>query len=374
MGFKEHQGSLNQNKNLEGRFCYRPFRLLEIHKEYYGFLCCPSWLPKIVGNCKTSGVEAVWNSQKSQEIRQSIFDGSFRYCDHKECPEIQGNRLPTYESLSPYWKGIVDARKTIVDLLPTEIALCYDISCNLSCPSCRTDKVMDIRGKTFDEKMAFTHHLVQLINQSEGQKEPITLRVTGSGDPFAAPVYFKLLQDLEGEKLPHLQVILQTNGVLLTPQNWQRIHRIHKNVTAISVSIDAASARTYEKVRRLGNWEKLIKNLNFISQLKDELKFHGFSLNFVVQKENYHEMADFVAMALELKNVTEVFFSFVNDWDTWNKKDYQQQCIWKNTHPLFNDFMKSLCNPIFDHKIVTMGNLSEYRRIALSESSSSQRV
>lgn len=366
MAFKEHKGSLNENKPLQGRFCYRPFQLLEIHKEYYGFICCPSWLPQIVGNCKKTSVSEVWNSKKSQEIRRSIFDGSFKYCDHKECPEIQGDRLPHYDNLNPYWKKFYDEQKTEMPPIPSEIALCYDVSCNLSCPSCRTKKILDIRGKTFEEKLQFTNALVQQINQSRGSDQKIVLRVTGSGDPLAAPIYFKLLQDLDGDNLPHLKIILQTNGVLLTPQNWERLQKIHNNVSAISVSIDAASEATYEKVRRLGNWNKLQNNLRFISQIKERHKIHGFCLNFVVQKENYFEMADFVKMALDLGNVTEVFFSFVNNWHTWSRSTYEEQCIWKKNHKLFDDFMNHLKDPILGHKIVKLGNLTEYRRQALS--------
>jgi len=367
MTFKEHDGSLNRNKNLTGRFCYRPFELLEIHKEYYGFVCCPSWLPVIVGNCNKSGILDTWNSEKSKKIRASIIDGSFKYCDHKECPKIQGDELPRYENLNAKWKKIYDSKQTHIEELPSEIALCYDISCNLACPSCRSEKVLDIRGRSYDEKLAFTNYLIELVNQSQGQKESTTLRVTGSGDPIAAPIYFKLLQEIDGTKLPHLKIILQTNGLLLNAKNWQRLHKIHKNIVAISISIDAASAETYRKVRRLGDWDKLMNNLSFISKLKEEFNFNGFCLNFVVQKENYNEMSSFVQMALDLKNVTEVFFSFVNDWDTWSQKDYQNQCIWKKDHPLFNDFLKTLANPIFDNEIVIMGNLSEYRKMALTQ-------
>jgi len=44
--FKEHKGSLNQEKNLKGRFCRVPFEWLGILEDFHGYLCCPSWLPK----------------------------------------------------------------------------------------------------------------------------------------------------------------------------------------------------------------------------------------------------------------------------------------------------------------------------------------
>lgn len=363
--FKEHHGNINKNKNLKGRFCVRPFQLLEIQKEFQGFACCPSWLPKNVGDCEKTSISEVWNSKVIQDIRQTILDGTFSYCDHVECPEIQGDLLPKIEDLDPFDFEIYRKKQVVLGQLPREIALCYDESCNLSCPSCRSEKILDLKGKSYERKLRFTNSLIQIINKNVSEESPLVLRVTGSGDPLASPIYFRLLQGLEGDQLPNLEIILQTNAVMLTESNWDRLKNIHKNISAISVSIDASSEETYRKVRRLGSWQRLQKNLKFIAEKRKELNFSDFCLNFVVQNDNFFEMADFVRLGLDLKEVTEVFFSFVNDWNTWPREVYERQCIWKKNHENFHLFLSELEDPVFDHPIVKLGTLTEYRKLAI---------
>ncbi|MCB0370389.1 MAG: SPASM domain-containing protein [Bdellovibrionales bacterium] len=340
---------------------------MEVHKGFYGYPCCPSWLPVVVGNCKEKSISEIWNSKKYQKIRESILDGSFRFCDQKACPKIQGYQLEDVKKLKGRWKEIYENKKTILGEFPEEIALCYDDSCNLSCPSCRSEKILDIRGKTYEEKDKFTNQIIELINTIQNKNQNLLLRVTGSGDPFASPLYFKLLKEIDGTKLPNLQIILQTNGLLLTPNNWEKILRIHNNIYTISISIDAATESTYSQVRRLGSWSKLQNNLKFISSIVEKYQIPYFSLNFVVQKNNYFEMIDFVKMAEKIGNVTDVFFSFLNNWKTWPDEIYDKQCVWKRNHKEFIQFIEILKDPIFDNSIVHLGNLSEYRKSALNE-------
>lgn len=365
--FKEHEESLNFQKNLKGKFCERPFQLLEIQKEFYGFVCCPSWLPTIVGNCKEDGVLTVWNSEVTQKVRKSILDGTFKYCDHLECPRIQDGSLLDASELSHRWKSIYENQSVIIDGAPEEIALCYDESCNLSCPSCRSGSIMDVRGKTYNEKLAFTKEVVKLINATKATGQQLYLRVTGSGDPIASPVFFKLLKSIDGKNLPNLKITLQTNGTLLTPTVWSRLSNIHNNIGSFSISIDAATEATYTKVRKHGNWERLLTNLSFISDLVNRYNISSFILNFVVQKENYFEMSEFVRFSQSIGNVTKVFFSFVNDWGSWSNEGYLDQCIWKKSHAEFETFIENLKDPIFDADIVQLGNLYEYRKFALMQ-------
>ena len=58
--------------------------------------CCPGWLKDDTnpagykfGNLYTDKWEDVWNSEKAQEFRKSILDGSFKYCNENLCPNLQ---------------------------------------------------------------------------------------------------------------------------------------------------------------------------------------------------------------------------------------------------------------------------------------------
>ena len=63
--------------------CEVPFTSLEIH-DHQRFLCCASWLTKFLPD--DAKPNEAWNSEEANDIRNSILDGSYRYCDDKQCP------------------------------------------------------------------------------------------------------------------------------------------------------------------------------------------------------------------------------------------------------------------------------------------------
>jgi hypothetical protein len=362
--FKEHDKSLNSVRDLNGRFCERPFELMEIHREFYAFACCPSWLPTIIGNCETSDLMEVWNSRKAQAVRAGVLDGSFSHCDHLECPRIQAGTLPYISNLSPRHRAIYDAGQVMLDQPPSQIALCYDDSCNLACPSCRSQRIMDVAGQGFERKLRFTDKLIaQVLEQA--REQVVWLRVTGSGDPIASKVFRHLLTSIDGRDLPNLRIVLQTNAVMLTPKIWSEMRGIHGNVHSISISIDAATEATYIKTRRLGNWRQLMENMRFIAELARQGNIQRIDCNFVVQTENYREMGDFVSLCTSLGPINKIFFSLVNDWGTWSPVEYAHQCIWKIDHPEFEHFLEALRDPRLDHPAVDLGNLTAYQSRAM---------
>ena len=52
------------------------------------------------------------------------------------------------------------------------------------------------------------------------------------------------------------------------------------------------------------------------------------------------------------------------DWGTWPEEIYEEKAIWKKTNPEFESFMEIMKNPVFDHSIVDLGNITEYRKRA----------
>jgi MoaA/NifB/PqqE/SkfB family radical SAM enzyme len=363
-GQRDSSGTLNRERNLEGRFCRNPFVQLDVYEDGRLYSCCSSWLPTPLGNLNARSVKEAWNSTISEKIRESIFDGSFRYCDHKVCPMIQQGDLPTLEEArqEPLLRDIIDRKQTKLDTLPTFINLCNDQSCNLACPSCRVARINHNKGKEYAKRQ----HLQDKITQelfSRPTDHPFTVNVTGSGDPFASAVFRDFLYTLEGKDFPNMRINLQTNGVLLTPRNWQRMEKIHGNIATILVSYDAAKPETYAITRRGGNWDTLQENVKRLGELRAKGELGMLRLDFVVQQANYREMPAFVEIGRAM-GVDIVSFSMVLDWGTWSLAEYEKQCIWKESHPEFEQFIEVLEDPVLDDPIVRLGNITEYRQLA----------
>lgn len=363
-GLRDSEGTLNTERNLEGRFCRNPFVQMDVYEDGRAYSCCSTWLPTPLGNLKTLSAEEAWNSHASEKIRESIFDGSFRYCHQKVCPHIQGGTLPTIEEArrDPSMREIIDRRLTRLEELPTFINLCNDASCNLYCPSCRVRRVNYPHGKEYDKRKHLQDRVTQALF-SQPTDRHFTVNVTGSGDPFASAVFREFLYSLDGTDFPNMRINLQTNGVLLTPRNWERMRKIHRNIATVLISFDAATPETYADTRRGGNWQWLLDNTARLGELRKTGELNMLRLDFVVQKANYREMPAFVELARTL-GADQVAFSMVLDWGTWSISEYEKQCIWKQDHPEFGAFIEVLEDPVFDDPFVALGNLTEYRQMA----------
>ena len=352
--------SLNSRKDLSGRFCHNPFSFFEIKNTGEVLLCCSSWLPEVIGDLNYNTMNEIFNSQKAQDIRKSILDGSFSYCDHAICPKIQSGHLPLKDDVTdPRYRDIIDNNKVVLDN-PTFINFVFDPSCNLSCPSCRIKKILHTNGSEYEKLKSIERKITQELEKIDSSHS-YKINVTGSGDPFGSKIFRDFLFNLDGSSKPNLKINLQTNGVMFTPTTWKNMHKIHHNIDSVIVSIDAATKETYDKVRVGGDWELLMKNLKFINLLRTEEKINHFRLDYVVQKYNYREMKEFIVQFISDQfSVDAIHFSAVNDWGTWSKDDFLDMAIWNKDNPLYEDFLEYVNDPIFKTPRVFLGNLTSY--------------
>lgn len=358
----------NLTKDLRGRFCEAPFRQLDLYETGKAHLCCSAWLPAPIGDLNRQSLDEVWNSSEARAIRASIFDGSFRFCNHTLCPKIQSLELQRLDHAErdPEVGRYVRERRVELDGPPTFVNLCNDPSCNLQCPSCRTGLINDTKGPEFDRRKRLQDKLTRALFSAPSTR-PFTVNVTGSGDPFASRMFREFLFELDGGAFPNLKVNLQTNGVLLTPETWDRIRRIHNNLSEIIVSFDAATEPTYAITRRGGRWNLLLENTRFLAGRRRGGDFGVLRLDFVVQRDNFREMAEFVRLGKRL-GVDQVGFSRIVDWGTWPAPVFREKCIWRDDHPEFDAFLEVLRDPVFDDPVVGLGNLTGYRKRALARS------
>ena len=127
----------NPKYQLVGKICETPFQQMDV-LERSTHLCCASWMSRSAGDLSSNDWNDVWNSAAAQEIRASIHDGSYRYCNKGACPKIQSNALPLAAELSARstdWSDIIASATTALPTGPETVNLAYDRTCNLSCPS-----------------------------------------------------------------------------------------------------------------------------------------------------------------------------------------------------------------------------------------------
>lgn len=329
--------------DLKDYICAVPFTSLEIH-DHKRFLCCASWLTKFLPE-DTKPYDA-WNSEEANDIRDSIVNGSYRYCDGNHCPFIHqlktfgdiGRINPLYhkDKLSSDLKLKLEKHKEGKLNSPEIVQFSMDRSCNLECPSCRLS--MFIADST---KIKKVKQSIQDIEDAYGN-EVTTLYITGSGDPFVSVGFRDFLRNFDKNKWPKLKSIhLHTNATRWNKEMWESMPNIHKYAKSCEISIDAATKETYEtKTRINGNWDILLDNLKFISTIPT---LKRVKTSFVVQQKNYKEMKLFYNLMYSIfGNKVNVYFNKITNWGTFSKEDFLKQQIWNESHLEYGEFIKEV--------------------------------
>jgi len=337
-----------------GRFCSKPFEWLEVARRGATFLCCPTWLPVRTGNLRKHSLQEVWNGQAAQRIRASILDGSFRHCT-EHCPWLRTESGPVARRdavTDPRLRAIIDEQRVRLDRGPALVNAAFDRSCNLSCPSCRSEPI--IESERAAEIVALQDKLeAQVLGGVE------ILYITGSGDAFGSPYFRRWLRRLRLDEMPRVQGIhLHTNALLWTPAMWARIPAdVRALIKSCEISIDAATADTYAENRRGGSFEELLARLDFVRELRQRGPLEYQKLSFVVQANNFREMPAFAELGRQYE-VDRIYFSALASWGTFSPADHARRAVHRPDHPQHAQLLEVLCDERLGEPRVDLGNLS----------------
>ena len=311
-------------------YCSAPFTRFLVTVSGDVYLCYGShWIAGATGNLLASDPMDIWRGANAARLRDSIVDQSFRYCTDCRCPELIEVRMPP-EHVATDWIG--------------HLALCYDPTCNIACPSCRTV------NKKADETTARIH---QVLLSSGILKHVKVISTSGAGEPLASTYFWDLITRLpELGCLPDIGVILTTNGLLLTPKTLAKVLDTGVKLLGIEISVDAATKETYA-INRGGNWDRLLDNLLHLQGSGIPLR-----LNFVVQENNFKEIPQFAHLAFSF-GVSTVRFDALNNWGSYERQEYQRRAIHKKDHPRHEELKVVLQHSILRDSRVELAQLSD---------------
>jgi hypothetical protein len=348
--------------SLAGKICPQPFIQFDV-LERTSHLCCASFLNTSVGAVSNRPWEEVWNSETAQAIRESVHDGSYRYCNKGTCPQIQMNNLiPTAElaARSDSWREILEAATTALPHGPESVNLAYDRTCNLSCPSCRLERF------AADEAMRRKYDRMQERSILPLLKGAKTVFITGSGDPFASKNFRRLMEQLTPEDYPELRFQVMTNGMLFTPRQWENFPALHRRVKILKISVDAATGPTHELLRRGARWPVMLENMALAGELTARGEIDHFELVVTVQTENYREMGDAVSLARKV-GATGIYFARITNWGTFTEQQYRDKAVFLTSHPEHEAFLEQMQDPRLRDPMVILGDLLPFVEMSVEE-------
>ena len=174
--------------------------------------------------------------------------------------------------------------------LPTYIQIEPVGQCNLRCQMCPIQFRQD--GPPYGPPAFMQFELyTRLVDQFHGLKD---LHLQGLGEPMMHPRYFDMVAYAKGKGI---RVTTNSNLTLINAKRAEQC--VTSGLDELHISIDGATAETYERIRVRGHYDKVLRNLDLL--LKARRRLGGdtphLSLVMVVMRQNLAELPQIVSLA-----------------------------------------------------------------------------
>ena len=309
------------------KVCLMPFIDLQFNVVGNAYTCCPSYVGnRSIGNIFRQSLAEVWNSEAARLLRRKVLAGDYSHCENR------------YYCGSFDTMGSAEGLSEFCERGPRRINFGQDRECNLACLSCRSK----IWENTPERRAALDSLIDSLIIPLGKSPDLREARFSVDGDPLFSPHYRQCIKIL-AELNPVCKFAIATNAQYLT-EDLLRDLGILERISWLDISIDAATPETYKKIRRGGDFQVLLKNLELAKKLKEKGLIGTFHLKFVVQLKNFKEMPAFAHLAASVG--AQAFFWPMRDKKSFVTADgFAQNSVANPLHPRHQEFLEILRHP-----------------------------
>ena len=162
--------------------------------------------------------------------------------------------------------------------------------CNLRCQMCSIQFRQDgppYGPPAFMQFETFTRLIDQMANVQE-------LHMQGLGEPMMHPRFFDMVEYATGKDI---RVTTNSNLTLLNEKRAERC--VSSGLDCLHISIDGATAETYERIRVRAHFDRVLGNLERLLRVRERLGSTHPTLVMVVviMRQNLHELPDLVRLA-----------------------------------------------------------------------------
>lgn len=197
--------------------------------------------------------------------------------------------------------------------------------CNLKCTMCHVSYMETPKLEMLDETVI--EHLGGIKN--------CFVQIGGSYEPTVNKHFLRMTQLFAGNGC---ELSLITNASLLNDELIDELSKM--KFYSILISIDSAVKETYEKIRRGGKYDQVVRNIRLLRE-----KFKGkdtiFLLNMVIMRSNIEELREMVDFAEGVGVDSLGFMNMVIRFDN-------------------EDLMNESLDPIMDHAFKRLDDAAEY--------------
>ncbi|SMF47398.1 radical SAM protein [Pseudobacteriovorax antillogorgiicola] len=254
----------------EENFCHAPFNQMMLSPTGQLHPCCYHFGYRIGQH--SDSFEQVWNGPKIRKLRREFLAGNPRICRSRIA------NLKCHENFARY-QGQSQLSE-IQESPPKRLDLRLNGMCNLKCVMC---DVWQQPNGLYNESFLW----------QEGPQKIFPflseIEVLG-GEPFIQADTFRLIQEIRSVN-EQCRFSFVTNSQF---KNWIRVRKSLEGIPIdkIHISVDACSKTTYEAIRKGGDFELLLQNLENFKSLRDQKGF-DITASMCVLQTNVHELEAF---------------------------------------------------------------------------------
>lgn len=314
--------------------CKAPFFYIEIFADGEVHNCCPSYIKYSIGNIYKNSIEEIWNSKRAKTIRKQILANNYSCCRTELCANDSNPALKELE----YVDTNIELKEEMP--LPKFVKFCHDFECNVHCITCRKNVMCQSKEELERLNSEIEKYYLLILKGAE------TVCMNGIGDCLASR-HGRIFLKKIAEVYPNIKFDLHTNGLLCNEKNLKELNILDR-ISVVEISLHATTKETYDKIVLGSDWNKVIKNIEWLAKLKKQGKIDDLLLFFVVDNINYKEMPDFVKLAE--KYGAQAYFWTYRNWGVQNEKEARAMSIFDKRHRDYNDLVEVLHNDIFKSK------------------------
>lgn len=200
------------------------------------------------------------------------------------------------------------------DFEPLHLMIEVTNDCNLKCKMCGNYLMKSERG--FMDLALFRNIISQCTGLGIGDISLHTI-----GEPLLCP---DIIEMIKIAKKAGLRVLLSTNAVLLDKRMSERI--VESGLDVIRYSIEGTDKKSYERIRRGANFEKVIDNIRYFKMIRDRHgKIPRIIINSVMMRSLLGRAGEFYEQWGQFSD--EIFFSYIGNFNQMPHKGIENELI-----------------------------------------------
>jgi len=251
-------------------------------------------------------VDAIWNGERYRALRAAMATGAIPTECPSWCPLLHARRewfqkqelyeysrdeLASFEvaflaNRARVLRAILAGDAAMDGVQPLRLHLHPSDVCNLRCVMCYLDLESTAKRDWYSGE-----RLRALMPYLE------ELKIFG-GEPFFCDTSRRLILSSDKPRWTHTSFV--TNATLVSEHVIAELEAVR--LGSVDVSLDAADAQTYERIRLRGNFAKALAGARRLAELGRRHPIRHFTVyaDFVIQEFNYRDLERFIRLCADL--------------------------------------------------------------------------